>query len=317
MSGLSILPNGFVFEYIDQNEADFLFDEILIRNIYKITTSEPQPVVKKSRRNEACGSRPKNSHIKDDTVVSLPVSIQLNDGDTVVDVGANIGLFSLYCQLKSNNLLIYAIEPLPPIVNVLTRNIANFKTSKLGMKSLSCVHILPFGVSNTITGHSDFCDRITDNTIDVPSNADECEDTFYYFPSNPAESTRHLYEWKTQQSVLLDYVNPSQLTSSLQSSTRDHSTETSHATRSANQINDKKVAVTDKNSNVQSTSKMETYTCQVLSLSRILEIHQIHSRIDLLKVDVEGDELNVLIGIGSNQNWSIIKQIVIGNSNMQ
>ena len=318
MSGLSILPNGLVFEYIDQNEADFLFDEILIRNIYNITTSDPQSDVKKRRHNETGGSRYKKANIKNDTVVSLPINIQLSDGDTVIDVGANIGLFSLYCQLKSTNLLIYAIEPLPPIVEVLTRNMANFKTSKLGIKSQSSVHILPFGISNTTNALPSNCfdNDIADKTIGESLRADESEDTFYYFPSTPAESTRHLNEWKTQQGVLLDYVNPSQLTSSLQSSTtdNDYSFKTSYAKQSANQINDGKVTVTDKNSKVESASKMETYNCKLLSLSRIIEIYQIQSRIDLLKVDVEGDELNVLIGIGSDQNWDIIKQIVIGNS---
>ena len=41
----------------------------------------------------------------------------------VVDAGANIGLFSLWAAQQAPNLKIVAFEPIPPIVEVLKRNL--------------------------------------------------------------------------------------------------------------------------------------------------------------------------------------------------
>jgi FkbM family methyltransferase len=58
--------------------------------------------------------------------------IELHEGDTVFDVGANIGLFSLWvyqlCQKKVN---LYAFEPIPAIFEVLQRNVQRFDPEKL------------------------------------------------------------------------------------------------------------------------------------------------------------------------------------------
>jgi FkbM family methyltransferase len=49
--------------------------------------------------------------------------IELHPGDTVFDVGANIGLFSLWAAEQcQNDLQIYAFEPIPKVFAVLSRN---------------------------------------------------------------------------------------------------------------------------------------------------------------------------------------------------
>ena len=48
--------------------------------------------------------------------------ILLHDGDCILDVGANIGLFSLFCGSLGRNLRIYAFEPNPPVFDILKTN---------------------------------------------------------------------------------------------------------------------------------------------------------------------------------------------------
>ena len=58
--------------------------------------------------------------------------IELHEGDTVFDVGANIGLFTLWVyQLCNKNVSIYAFEPIPAIFEVLHRNAQRFEPEKL------------------------------------------------------------------------------------------------------------------------------------------------------------------------------------------
>src|SRR6266480_808865 len=47
--------------------------------------------------------------------VYLRHGISLSEGECVFDVGANIGLFTLFCHRKVNHLRIYALEPAPPL----------------------------------------------------------------------------------------------------------------------------------------------------------------------------------------------------------
>ncbi|ELR98250.1 FkbM family methyltransferase [Gloeocapsa sp. PCC 73106] len=62
----------------------------------------------------------------------LKYQIKLHPGDTVFDVGANIGLFSLWAyQTCQNDLRIYAFEPIPAIFKVLLANAQRFDPEKI------------------------------------------------------------------------------------------------------------------------------------------------------------------------------------------
>jgi amino acid adenylation domain-containing protein/FkbM family methyltransferase len=52
----------------------------------------------------------------------LKHGITLEDGDCIFDVGANIGVFSLFARHCCRNARIYAFEPLPPLYRVLSLN---------------------------------------------------------------------------------------------------------------------------------------------------------------------------------------------------
>lgn len=64
--------------------------------------------------------------------------ITLRDGDCVFDVGANIGLFTMFVQQVCNNVAVYAFEPIPAIFETLSANVSLYgKNSRLFQCGLS------------------------------------------------------------------------------------------------------------------------------------------------------------------------------------
>jgi FkbM family methyltransferase len=60
--------------------------------------------------------------------VYLKHGLALRDGDTVFDVGANIGLFTLFVHQQCKNPIVYAFEPAPPLFKILQLNAALYGT---------------------------------------------------------------------------------------------------------------------------------------------------------------------------------------------
>jgi amino acid adenylation domain-containing protein/FkbM family methyltransferase len=82
------LPNGMPVFIRNRNETDFMYGEIYEEKAY------------------------------------VQQGIQLEDGAVVFDIGANIGLFSLYVHQTVNNAEIFAFEPIPPISELLRLNVS-------------------------------------------------------------------------------------------------------------------------------------------------------------------------------------------------
>ncbi|APW62348.1 FkbM family methyltransferase [Paludisphaera borealis] len=80
------MPNGMVIHGHSRGEARLLFDEIFNKQVYV--------------RN----------------------GIELQEGDVVVDVGANLGLFSLFLGETLRDVTLYAFEPVPDIFESLRLN---------------------------------------------------------------------------------------------------------------------------------------------------------------------------------------------------
>jgi amino acid adenylation domain-containing protein/FkbM family methyltransferase len=80
------LPNGMTLFYLNRSETDFMYHEIFEEQAY------------------------------------LKHGITLEDGACVFDVGANIGLFSLFVHRVCKNAGIYAFEPIPSIYELLQVN---------------------------------------------------------------------------------------------------------------------------------------------------------------------------------------------------
>ena len=98
-----VLPNGMAVSHLNRNETDYLYDEIFRRQAY------------------------------------LRHGITLKDGDCVFDVGANIGLFTLFANQICRQPKIYAFEPNPSACEILTANASLYAPN---------ARIFPCGLSN-------------------------------------------------------------------------------------------------------------------------------------------------------------------------
>jgi amino acid adenylation domain-containing protein/FkbM family methyltransferase len=87
---LHTLPNGLSVFYINKNEVEHLYRELFEDQLY------------------------------------LSHGISLHDGDCVFDVGANIGIFTLFAQHARQNLSVYAFEPNPVAFDKLRRNVERY-----------------------------------------------------------------------------------------------------------------------------------------------------------------------------------------------
>jgi len=81
-----VLPNGLEIVHLNQYETDYVYKEIFEDQCY------------------------------------LKHGVGLRDGATVVDIGANIGLFSLFVMSRCTNPRIYAFEPAPTVYDLLKAN---------------------------------------------------------------------------------------------------------------------------------------------------------------------------------------------------
>lgn len=72
--------------------------------------------------------------------VYLKHGITLADGDVIFDVGANIGLFTLYARRMCPDAQIYSFEPLPPNFDLLRENVARHNTN---------AQLFNYGLSNS------------------------------------------------------------------------------------------------------------------------------------------------------------------------
>lgn len=80
------LPNKLEIAHVNQYETNYVYNEIFEEDIY------------------------------------LKHGIQVADGDTVIDIGANIGLFALYINYLYQDVQIFSFEPSPDVYKVLRAN---------------------------------------------------------------------------------------------------------------------------------------------------------------------------------------------------
>lgn len=94
----------------------------------------------------------------------LTNGIQIKDGDVVLDVGANIGVFGIRAAQKGKNVRVYCFEPIPEIADALEKNSALIGGDQ--------IKVCRYGISN-----------------------ENSQAEFTYFPNTPALSTLHPEQW--------------------------------------------------------------------------------------------------------------------------
>jgi len=99
---LHLLPDGSPVAHLNKNETDYIYNEIFVLQAY------------------------------------LRHGITIDDGDCIVDAGANIGLFTVFASRMARNLRIFSCEPNPAAFACLAANAAAWGTA---------VKCLPLGLS--------------------------------------------------------------------------------------------------------------------------------------------------------------------------
>ncbi|WP_329072999.1 FkbM family methyltransferase [Amycolatopsis sp. NBC_01480] len=192
--------------------------------------------------------------------------LELAPGATVLDVGANIGVFSaaVYERLDGD-VRIYAFEPLPPLYETLDRNAREFFDGRLTA--------LPYGLA----------DR--DEELD-----------FSYFPAATIFSS----SWRGEDTV---EAERQRVTASMVEAIRQGGLGPVLRRVPAPVL---RGLVSRK---LRVLRNLETHRVLVRPLSAVFDERDI-GHVDLLKVDVEGAELDVLRGI-EDRHWPLIRQVVV------
>jgi hypothetical protein len=247
-------------------ECEFLFDEIFTRQAYL-----------------------------GDGWLKLP-SLEGTSSATVVDCGANIGLFSLWCltQCRAAAIEVVAIEPAPPCCEVLRRNLAAYTVDAVypvdgcvDEGRAARIHIVPCG----LVGPQDT------EAVRGPQGTD----VFCYDPARPGETHRECYrDEAASQRHVMGYPGGATCET------------TSEGIRS--------VVAADQDGSAHDESvrfRVQTRTLSSLLWGRDGMWPHVENgcggerkRIDMLKIDVEGDELEVLRGI-SAVDWHLVDQVVL------
>ncbi|WP_247235224.1 FkbM family methyltransferase [Telluribacter sp. SYSU D00476] len=212
--------------------------------------------------------------------------IVVHPGDCVFDVGANLGLFSIYLAQHYPDLTIYSIEPVPAMFELLRHNAARH------VAPAATSHLLNIGLSNASRTATFAYNRILSMTAGMYSKELEAG----------VDRQATAYAWV--QAMVADAARAGQLNA--------------RAARGLNRL----LATPGLRLPVlvllsvplllllgylkRSTRQV---ACQLRTLSEVLHEQQV-ARVDLVKIDVEGGEWDVLRGV-HDDDWPRLRQLVI------
>lgn len=208
--------------------------------------------------------------------------VTVRAGDTVFDVGANIGAFAIVAAQRCHgDLAIHCFEPAPALFSALSENA---RVNPWLKKARHELHNLALAAPEDAgkTASLYYFERLpTDSTMDMEQKRRE----FRQFFEHKAKVFRTRVERRVPGRVGRAIGRAATTGMDLWLASRAQ------------------VWVADKVTGVQHVE------CKQDAMSRVVARHKIR-RIDLLKVDVEGFELKVLEGI-DRDTWPLIRQVAI------
>ncbi|HUX50923.1 MAG TPA: FkbM family methyltransferase, partial [Spirochaetia bacterium] len=115
----------------------------------------------------------------------LRTGISVSDGDTVVDVGANVGIFAMHLLRSVQDLAIHAIEPVPDTFDVLKSNTARYPHRSVYLHNIA----IGAGEDSTLeivlyphlTGNATACPEVTQTQRESLSGHLTAEEIAYLY----------------------------------------------------------------------------------------------------------------------------------------
>ena len=228
---------------------------------------------------------PRTSRIAEDSLLKevdeyFACGIKVSPGETVLDVGANIGAFALrVAERCRGDVRLVCFEPIPATYGALARN---FQTNEWLKKTR---HMLfPLGLSSPANAGRplafyNFAHFATNSTCDVAGKRREFE---IFFEDRCRRLTAKLGRFAALGHLL----------QALAESPAWHAVLWWTLSR---------------------WMGIEVVTVPMATLGHMLKRHQI-AGVDLLKIDVEGAELDVLLGLDA-ETWPRVRQVVMETHN--
>jgi FkbM family methyltransferase len=195
--------------------------------------------------------------------------VTVRNGDVILDVGANVGLFALSVMERFRGVKIVCVEPVPAIRACLVRNVTESPS-----RNHHDVTILASAIGST-----------------------NAEATISYFPQTPGNSTMHLGDKRREWAAIVNEITFSQLWKR----NKVLAFLLLFAFPWRRRVFTRYVAPVFDN--------VVTVRCDVRTLSETIRQQRLE-QVDLLKIDVEGAELDVLEGIEA-QHWPCIQQLAM------
>jgi FkbM family methyltransferase len=211
--------------------------------------------------------------------------IGVTDGACIFDVGANIGLYTLFVAQSSRNLTIFAFEPIPALFALLQENVSRHVVD-------STVHLLRCGLSA----------RNATAIFEVDKRQSLTSTMRAKDVSGSVRKDAAIQDWI--RAVILDQRRVAQLPEGVARFLLWAMTVP---------VLNAAMALMAILGNVWLTLRKPLFvrhiSCPVYTISHVMRQHNV-TCIDLLKIDVEGSELDVISGI-EEDDWPKIKQVVV------
>jgi FkbM family methyltransferase len=252
--GMTTLPNGIELETPNSKEAAFVYSEIFERHCY------------------------------------LKHGLTLDDGATVFDVGANVGVFSVFLAQRYRDLRLVLFEPVPDTFAFLEDNARRL------MRDAN-VTLVPAGVFST-AGHATF---EVDSGWSVDAGTKEALREIEA-SSRRARKQAGRLTWSRAAIDDAEHTN-------VLSATAAHRLRRALDDWWARPLVYAALWAVFKAISLRRRLKRRSVECELTTLSAALRNHDIDT-VDLVKVDVEGAEWAVLQGI-DDADWPRLRQFAM------
>lgn len=212
------------------------------------------------------------------------LGLELPDGGTVIDVGANIGMFAIAAGRRAKRLRLIAIEPIPILHQALKRNVE--ENPNLSQADIRLIRRgLSKDDSESVVEFAYFANFPSDSTRYLDGKRVEFERAFETFGSRTEREVRRFIPGRVGRGI-----------GSIANGVVKHVP----VGRFGRWVSDRFTGI-------------EKVRCEMTTLAAVID--ELEGSIDVLKIDVEGAEIDVIAGARMDQ-WHRVRQVVLEGNDL-